>query len=95
MSLCSELATDLSSPDIEGIYESQVQHLSVVIIIIIIIYYLQCIERYLQTQINSALQSKILIITSLILITNIKMSTDTNLMIYNKILVSYIKLDHY
>ena len=36
----SELATDLSSPDIEGIYESQVEIdfiLSIIIIIIIII----------------------------------------------------------
>ena len=54
------------------------------------------IERYLQTQINSALQSNILI-TTLILITDIKMSTkrNTNIMIYNTILVGYIKLNHY
>ena len=50
------------------------------------------IECYLQTQINSALQSKMLIITSLILITDIKMSTNTNTMIYNTMLVGYIKL---
>ena len=38
------------------------------------------IECYLQTQINSTLQSKILITTSLILITDIKMSTNINVM---------------
>ena len=66
-----------------------------VVSVIIINNNLLLIERYLQVQINSALQSKILIITSLILITNTKMSTNTNITIYIKILFSYIKLDHY
>ena len=55
------------------------------------------IDRYLQTQINNALQSKILITTSLILlITDIKMSINTNIMIYStRILVGYIELNYY